>query len=111
MSKRPWGNYRVLLREPGIQVKRIEIHPHSRFSLQKHLKRAEKWTILSGVGVATVASRRIKLKAGTTLEVAKGQVHRMENTGRKPLVVIEVQFGHYLGEDDIIRLADDFGRS
>lgn len=110
MSKRPWGNYRILLREPGIQVKRIEVNKRCRFSLQKHLKRAEKWVIIAGVGRATLGTKVIPVRPGKFLDVPKGCIHRLENTGPMPLVLIEVQFGKYLGEDDIVRLADDFGR-
>ena len=111
MSKRPWGNYRILLREPGIQVKRIEILKGCRFSLQKHLKRAEKWVIFSGSGKATLGAKVSRIRPGTFLDVPKGCIHRIQNTGAKPLVLIEVQFGKYLGEDDIVRLADDYGRA
>ncbi len=107
---RPWGSYRILHKEPGIQVKRIEVNPDLRFSLQRHLKRAEKWIIISGIGLATLGKKEIKVEKGTFLEVPCGEVHRMHNTGNDPLVFIEVQFGDYLGEDDIVRLHDDFGR-
>jgi mannose-6-phosphate isomerase-like protein (cupin superfamily) len=109
-EERPWGNYRVLHRESGIQVKRIEVNPGLRFSLQKHLKRSEKWIVIAGKGVATVADRQIPVHAGDFLEVASGVAHRIHNTASEPLVFIEVQFGDYLGEDDIVRLEDDFGR-
>ncbi len=110
-DQRPWGNYSILLREPGLQVKRIEIKPGLRFSLQKHLKRAEKWIILSGQGIVTLGEKEIPIHKGVFIDVPQGQVHRMQNTGKDPLVFIEVQFGDYLGEDDIIRLHDDFGRA
>jgi mannose-6-phosphate isomerase-like protein (cupin superfamily) len=107
---RPWGRFEILLREPGIQVKRIEVTPGLRCSLQKHKKRSEKWIIISGTGVATLTNKEIRVKAGAYLDVPRGKVHRMKNTGKKPLVFIEVQFGKYLGEDDIVRLQDDFAR-
>ncbi len=110
-DERPWGNYRIIHREPGIQVKRIEVNPGSRFSLQKHAKRSEKWMVLSGTGAATLGKREILVIKGSALDVPCGEIHRMHNTGKEPLVFIEVQFGEYLGEDDIIRLHDDFGRS
>ena len=109
-EERPWGNYQVLHREEGIQVKRIELKPGCRFSLQKHLRRSEKWTIVSGAGVVTLGNKDIAVKKGSFIDVAVGEIHRMHNTGKEPLVFIEVQFGDYLGEDDIIRLQDDFGR-
>lgn len=108
--EKPWGNYQVFHREPGIQVKRIELKPGLRFSLQKHLKRSEKWVVIKGSGTATVGERTIAIEPGSFLEVACGQKHRMHNTGKVPLVFVEVQFGDYLGEDDVVRFEDDFGR-
>lgn len=96
--------------EPGSQVKRIEIKPKSRFSLQTHRRRAEKWIVIAGKGIATLGKRKIPVKPGSFLDVPRGVVHRMHNSGSRPLVLIEVQFGSYLGEDDIVRLEDDFGR-
>ena len=111
VDRRPWGHYEILHREPGCQVKRIEIKPQARLSLQKHLKRSEKWTVVSGSGVATVDKKEIPVKSGSMLEISKGTVHRMANTGPAPLVFIEVQFGEYIEEDDIVRLADDYNRA
>ena len=109
-DERPWGKYEVLCTGPKSQVKRIEVHPGKRFSLQKHQKRAEKWIVMSGSGVVTVGDRQEVVRPGSFVEVPCGAIHRMRNTGDAPLVIIEVQFGDYLGEDDIIRLEDDFGR-
>ena len=108
---RPWGNYRILHREPGIQVKRLELKPRLRFSLQKHAHRAERWIVVSGTGVATLGKKDMPVSKGVFLEVPCGEPHRMKNTGKESLVFIEVQFGDYLGEDDIMRLEDDFGRA
>lgn len=108
---RPWGNYKVLLQEPGFQVKRIEVSPGARLSLQKHLKRAERWTIATGEGVATVGTDQVRVSVGSFVEVRKGQVHRIQNTGTIPLIFIEVQLGRELDENDIVRLEDDFGRA
>ena len=107
---RPWGKFEILLREPGIQVKRIEVTPGLRCSLQKHKKRFEKWIVIQGSGLATLNKKEIPVKTGSYLDVPCGEIHRMKNTGKKPLVFIEVQFGKYLGEDDIVRLHDDFAR-
>lgn len=109
-DERPWGNYRILYKEPGIQVKRIEVKPGLRFSLQKHLRRSEDWIVTAGEGIATIGKKEIGVRQGSMLKVPCGEVHRMYNTGNAPLVFIEVQFGEYLGEDDIVRLEDDFGR-
>ncbi len=108
---RPWGNYAILHQGPDYQVKRIEVSPKLRFSLQKHFKRAEKWIVVSGAGVATVGKKEIPVKRGSVVEIAIEEVHRMQNTGNQALIFIEVQFGQYLGEDDIVRLEDDFHRA
>lgn len=108
---RPWGGYTVLLKGPDYQIKRIEVKPGFRFSLQKHFKRAEKWVVVSGLGIAVVGGREIPVKRGTTVDVPVEEVHRMHNTGNEPLVFIEVQLGEYLREDDIVRLEDDFKRA
>ena len=109
-EERPWGRYQVLLKEAGMQVKRIEVKPGLRFSLQKHSRRAEKWIITSGSGIATVGTRELPVARGAYVDVPLGEIHRMHNTGQEPLVFIEIQFGDYLEEDDIIRLQDDFSR-
>jgi mannose-6-phosphate isomerase-like protein (cupin superfamily) len=109
-EKRPWGKYTSLLVEGGFQVKRMEIDPGLRFSLQTHARRAEKWVFVSGAGIATVGDKEILVARGSVIEVGLGQVHRMHNTGKVPLIFIEVQLGDYLGEDDIVRLEDDFRR-
>ena len=108
---RPWGNFKILLSEPGIQVKRIEVKPGLRCSLQKHNQRSEKWIVISGTGIATIKNEEIPARAGSYFDVPCKAVHRMQNTGKIPLVFIEVQYGVYLGEDDIVRLEDDFARA
>lgn len=110
-NERPWGRYDTLFIDSTIQVKRIEVKPRMRFSLQKHLKRAEKWIVTSGRGIATVGDKEIPVSRGSFIDVPIEAVHRMQNTGDEPLVLIEVQFGEYLGEDDIIRFQDDFNRA
>ena len=108
---KPWGAYIILHKGPDFQVKRVEVNPQLRLSLQKHLKRAEKWIVVSGAGLATVGVKEAPVRRGSVVEIPVGEVHRMHNTGREALVFIEVQFGEYLGEDDIIRLEDDFDRA
>lgn len=110
VDKRPWGRYEILLADPHFKVKRIEIKPGARLSLQKHFKRGEKWTVVRGKGIATVNGRRIPVKEGSFVRVPRKAVHRMANTGKRPLVFIEVQLGSYFGEDDVVRLADDYNR-
>ena len=109
-EERPWGKFVVLFSEPGIQVKRIEINPKCRLSLQKHARRAEHWIITAGTARVTLDDRETTLKRGGMIDVPIGAIHRIGNIGANTLVFIEVQFGDYLGEDDIVRLADDFGR-
>jgi mannose-6-phosphate isomerase-like protein (cupin superfamily) len=110
IQAKPWGSYKTLLIEPGFQVKRIEVNPGCRLSLQTHEKRAEKWTVVSGIGEAAVGDRKIKAVPGTVIDIAVREKHRMTNTGKSQLVFIEVQFGDYLGEDDIVRHEDDYDR-
>ena len=108
--QRPWGHYEILHREPGVQVKRIEIHPGMRFSLQTHARRSEYWVVIVGTGVATVGQKEIPVQKGSFVEIKTGEKHRLQNTGPGPLAIVEVQMGEYLGEDDIVRLQDDYGR-
>ncbi len=109
-EQRPWGHYVVLADEADHKVKRIVVDPGSRLSLQYHHQRAEHWSIVSGEGVVTRGDDRIPVRAGTDVAIPAGARHRVENTGKEPLVFIEVQRGSYFGEDDIVRLHDDFGR-
>ncbi len=107
---RPWGRYRVLADEPDHKVKRIVVDPGKRLSLQYHHRRSEHWSIVSGEGVVTRDEERIVVRAGADVDIPAGARHRVENTGSAPLVFIEVQRGGYFGEDDIVRIQDDFGR-
>lgn len=108
---RPWGSYTCL--EMGIchQVKRICVNPGARLSLQSHRHRSENWVVVEGEALVTLDERQVRVKKGEHIAIALGARHRMENPGQKPLTVIEVQSGDYLGEDDIIRYEDDYGRS
>ena len=108
--RRPWGTWRVLARGPGFQVKRLEVRPGHRLSLQYHRKRTEHWVVVAGRGTARAGRRTRAVRPGSTLDVPIRAWHRLRNTGRTPLIIIEVQRGTYLGEDDIVRLADDYGR-
>ena len=111
LVRRPWGNYRILFQESGVWVKRVEVNPKSRLSLQKHRKRSEKWIVVSGKGLTVVNNRKIIVEPGCVVDIPLGAIHRIGNTGNKAsLVFIEVACGSYLGEDDIIRLEDDYNR-
>jgi mannose-6-phosphate isomerase-like protein (cupin superfamily) len=108
---RPWGSWTTLDEGDGFKVKRIEVSPHSRLSYQTHEHRAEHWTIVSGIATCVVDGEIIVLAAGDSVDVALGQPHRITNQQDEPLVLIEVQRGAYTGEDDIVRLEDDYGRA
>ncbi|MCZ7534370.1 MAG: phosphomannose isomerase type II C-terminal cupin domain [Acidimicrobiia bacterium] len=110
-DERPWGNYTVLGGGDGFQVKTIVVHPGKRLSYQRHQHRAEHWVIVSGVGRVTLEGSDSDIAPGDTVNVPKGQLHRMANPGTDPLIFVEVQLGDYLGEDDIERVEDDFGRA
>ncbi len=107
---RPWGRWEEYLNEPGYRVKRIVVRPGRRLSLQKHAHRREHWVIASGSGLFTLNAAQRRVAAGDALFIERGDVHRIENDGAAPLVIIETQLGLCL-EDDIVRLEDDFGRA
>jgi len=109
-SERPWGNYRKLFEESGVWVKRIEVKPGARLSLQKHAHRSEKWHIVTGKGLVVIDDKEIEVGPGSLVDVPLGAVHRIGNTGDDKLVFIEVAFGDNLSEEDIIRLQDDYDR-
>jgi mannose-6-phosphate isomerase-like protein (cupin superfamily) len=108
---RPWGYYTILADAPDHKVKRIHVYAGKRLSLQKHQRRAEHWTMVYGEGVVTLDSRQIRLKKGESIDIPRGAVHRMENQTNENMAFVEVQLGDYFGEDDIVRLEDDFGRT
>jgi mannose-6-phosphate isomerase-like protein (cupin superfamily) len=110
-EERPWGHYEVLQDTPSFKVKKIQVEAGKRLSLQSHGKRDELWTIVGGKGIAEVDGLQVHLSYGGTIDISRGQKHRMMNIGDEPLVYIEVQTGEYFGEDDIVRYQDDFGRS
>jgi mannose-6-phosphate isomerase len=109
-DQRPWGTFTVLDEAAGFKVKRIEVLPGKRLSYQKHAQRAEHWVVVAGTAKVTLDDRDIIVNAGEAIDIAIGAAHRVENPGDETLVFIEVQRGGYLGEDDIVRLQDDFGR-
>lgn len=110
-DRRPWGTFTVLDDRDGFKVKRIEVLPGKRLSYQKHSQRAEHWFVVHGTAKVTINDREINVSAGNAIDIAIGDAHRVENPGNELLVFIEVQRGSYLGEDDIVRLQDDFGRT
>ena len=109
-TERPWGWYETISEVPGNKIKRIGVHPGQQLSLQKHHQRAEHWVVTTGTARVTLDDRQFDLQPGEYCDIAIGQVHRLANLTNGPLEIVEVQFGSYLGEDDIVRLQDDYGR-
>ena len=109
-TERPWGWYETISEVPGNKIKRIGVHPGQQLSLQKHHQRAEHWVVTTGTARVTLDDRQFDLQPGEYCDIAIGQVHRLANLTNGPLEIVEVQFGSYLGENDIVRLQDDYGR-
>ncbi len=108
---RPWGHYLVLIEGPGYKVKQFVVRPGSRLSLQRHRQRAEHWHVVRGKGEVTLGKDHLQVAPGSSVDIPLGAVHRVESVGKEDLIVIEVQTGEYLGEDDIERFEDDYGRT
>jgi len=110
-SERPWGNYTVLDDEaPDHKVKRLVVHPGKRLSYQRHSRRAEHWFIVAGTATVTLDGNVTHVHAGEAIDIPLESAHRIANEGDTDVVLIEVQRGTYFGEDDIVRLDDDYGR-
>lgn len=110
-DKRPWGSYTVLDTGRDFKVKRIEVLPQKRLSYQKHAQRSEHWFIVHGTAKVTLNGTELLMKKGESIDIAVGDAHRVENPETDGILLfIETQIGAYLGEDDIVRLEDDFGR-
>ena len=107
---RPWGSFTILEEGAGYKIKRIEVKPGHRLSLQMHHHRSEHWIVISGIAKVQRGDDDIMLSKNESTYVPRFTQHRLENPGRVPLVLIEVQNGEYLGEDDIIRFEDDYAR-
>jgi len=109
-ENRPWGHYRVLDEGTGFKVKRIEVLPGQRLSYQRHASRSEHWFVVTGKAEVTLDGVRHRLEGGASIDIPSGTAHRIANPGTESLMFVEVQCGGYLGEDDIVRLEDDYGR-
>ena len=107
---RPWGSYESVNVGLGYQVKKIIVSPGHRISLQYHLKRSEHWVITQGQGLIQVGEDLTILTRNQSVYIPKGVIHRITNKGDTPLIFIETQIGDYLGEDDIVRIEDDYQR-
>ena len=107
---RPWGSFTTLEEGAGYKIKRIEVNPGHRLSLQMHHHRSEHWIVVSGTAKVTCGDQEMILGSNQSTYVPQCTTHRLENPGVINLVLIEVQNGQYLGEDDIIRFSDDYAR-
>jgi mannose-6-phosphate isomerase len=111
-SERPWGNYTVLDDDAADhKVKRLVVYPGKRLSYQRHSKRAEHWFIVAGTATVTLDGAVIQVHSGESIDIPLESAHRVANQGDVDVVLIEVQQGTYFGEDDIVRLEDDYGRT
>ena len=109
-EKRPWGEFENLLDAEYCKVKRITVSPNQRLSYQYHHKRSEVWTMVKGTGYITINDKSWDIETGQTVEIPCQAKHRIENKTDKDLIFIEVQHGTYFGEDDIVRIQDDYNR-
>ena len=109
-DERPWGRYEVLEERPGFKVKVLEVKPGARLSLQRHSRREEHWVVVKGVADVVRGEEDLKLHRGQHVHIPLETNHRLGNSADQPLAIIEVQLGDYLGEDDIVRLQDDYKR-
>ena len=108
---RPWGNYLSIAEDLKWQVKKIEVKPSAQLSLQMHKYRAEHWIVVKGIAKVSIDNKESILKENQSIFIPLGSKHRLSNPGKTPLLLIEVQSGSYLGEDDIVRFKDDYGRN
>jgi mannose-1-phosphate guanylyltransferase/mannose-6-phosphate isomerase len=108
---RPWGSYQTMDSGDRFQTKRLVVKPGGQLSLQKHHHRSEHWIVVNGTAEVTLGQEVRLLQENESLYIPAGTNHRLRNPGKVPLRLIEVQCGPYLGEDDIVRLDDEYGRS
>jgi len=108
---RPWGTYETLIDDRGYKIKRIIVKPGKRLSLQKHFHRSEHWIVVSGTATVVVGDKEKLVRPNESTYINMGEIHRLENKGKIPVILIEAQVGEYTGEDDIVRLQDDFKRN
>ena len=108
---RPWGSYEVLSDGDGFKTKAITVRPGMRLSYQRHARRSEHWFVVRGTGTVLLEGTDLEVRPGSAVDIPAGTAHRITNTGDTDLVFVEVQHGEYFGEDDIVRLEDDFGRA
>ena len=109
-EERPWGLYYVLHNESTYKIKRIEVNPGGRLSYQYHNNRSETWTIVDGVATITLNGVTNDYEKGQSVFIPQGMKHRVQNKTNEKIILIEVQTGSYFGEDDIVRIEDDYNR-
>jgi mannose-6-phosphate isomerase len=107
---RPWGSWQVIDVGTGYKIKRIHVLPRSRLSYQSHDHRSEHWVVITGTATCTIDGTVSIAGPGDSVDVARGAKHRLANEDDEALAIVEVQRGHYTGEDDIVRFEDDYGR-
>lgn len=110
LFERPWGTYFNALEEPGYKIKKIVVKPGARLSLQSHEKRSEHWVVVQGEALVTLDDKEVKMGRDQYIYIPVGGIHRLQNIGNDDLILVEVQLGNYLGEDDIKRYQDDYNR-
>jgi mannose-6-phosphate isomerase len=110
-TTRPWGWFETVSEAPGNKIKRIGVNPGQQISLQRHHQRSEHWVVVQGQARVTLDQQVFDLGPGGHCDIALGQLHRLTNLTQEPVEIVELQFGAYLGEDDIERLQDDYGRT
>jgi mannose-1-phosphate guanylyltransferase len=108
---RPWGTFETLITDTGYKIKRIIVKPGKRLSLQKHYHRNEHWIVVSGTAKVTVGENTYLVRPNESTYIKMGEIHRLENPGKIPIIMIEAQVGEYTGEDDIVRIEDDYKRN
>jgi mannose-1-phosphate guanylyltransferase/mannose-6-phosphate isomerase len=108
---RPWGSYTILEESERYKIKRIVVNPTARLSLQMHYHRSEHWVVVKGAAKVTIGDKEVVIHENESVYVPKSTLHRLENPGKVPLEIIEVQNGEYVGEDDIVRVDDIYGRN
>jgi mannose-6-phosphate isomerase-like protein (cupin superfamily) len=109
-QERPWGSWHVIDERDGFKIKRIHVKPGARLSYQTHEHRSEHWVVVEGTATCTIDGHVVIAGPGESVDVARGAAHRLANEGTEELIIVEVQRGGYTGEDDIVRLEDDYGR-
>mgnify|MGYP001288406904 CR=1 FL=1 len=110
IEERPWGNYHIIAKNLGYQIKEIKVSVNSKLSLQKHQNRAEFWQIIKGNCMVIVDEKEYELEDNDSIYIPKNTLHRIENIGNQELIFIEIQLGKDLKEEDIVRIEDDYGR-